>query len=116
MIQCFSKITAATTGGGTRFNSVTSGNLAWSITESTHRLVVSAPGTFKNFRARARTALGVGNSRDMTIYHNGSPTALAVTIGNDTTIHDNLVNTVTVAAGDTISVGSTASGTPTASA
>lgn len=117
MIQCFSKITSATTGGGTRFNHPFSSNLAWSITESTHRSPISHAGVFKNLRAQARTSLGGGNSRDISIYHNGSITSLAVNIvGTDTSINQNLVNTVTVAAGDTISIGSTASGTPTASA
>ncbi len=112
MIQCLRKTTFAFSGAGTRFNHPWGGVLNWDATQGTHRSPVSAPGTFRNLRAKCRTALGVGNSRTFAIYKNGTITGLTVTVGNDTSIHDDIVNTVVVAAGDTIAIGSTPTGTP----
>ncbi len=116
MIQCFSHIAPSLSGGGTRFNSPASGNLGWDAAAggTSHRWPISAPGTFRNWRAQNMTALGSGNTRDYTIYKNNSATALTVTAGNDTSIHDDVVNSFTVAAGDYLTVGSTAGGTPVA--
>jgi hypothetical protein len=113
MIQCFSKKTAATTGTGTRFTHPFSGTQAWGITQDTHRMFVSAPGTFRNLRVSVASALAAGSSRTFALYHNGSVTALSVTItdGTGTAIVNNTSDEVTVAAGDTIAFGSTLTGT-----
>lgn len=112
MRQCFSKTTFATSGTGTRFNHPYGGNAAWSTTQGQHRTPVPAAGTFLNLRVRVKTALAAGSNRTFAIYHNGSVTSLSVTIGDsDTTIHSNTVNTVVVAAGDSIAIGSTLTGT-----
>lgn len=112
MRQCFAKTTNATNGTGTRFNHPFGGNAAWSTTQDQHRTPVPAAGTFLNLRVRCKTGLAASSSRTFFLYKNGTVTGQGVTIGaSDTTIHSDIVNTVTVAAGDSIAIGSTLTGT-----
>jgi hypothetical protein len=113
MRQCFSKLTTATTGTGTRFQHPFGGaSVAWGLTQGVMQAPVAASGTFLNLRVQVKTALAAGSSRSFTVYKNGSATSLSVTIPeSDTTIYSDTVNTVTVAAGDLIALGTTLTGT-----
>lgn len=75
--------------------------------------VVPTAGVFSNAYVRLSGASGAGTSYTLTLYKNGSPTSLAVTLSNVAT-NNNTVNTVSVAAGDTVYWEASISGTPTA--
>lgn len=69
-------------------------------------------GTIKNFRVSVDAAAGAGKSRTFTFHKNGAATSLAVTISDTETLGSDLVNSVSVSAGDYISIVVTTSGSP----
>jgi len=63
--------------------------------------VISTGGIIKDLRVLIMTPPGAGKSYDFTLYVNGAPTALTVTISGDTaTTANDTAHDVTVAAGD----------------
>lgn len=75
--------------------------------------VMSCAGTLKNLYISHDTAAGTGNSRTWTVYKNGADTGLTVTIADPATSGNDTVNTVSVVAGDTVSLHQTANTTTT---
>lgn len=97
----------------TNYSAATSYSLSWDATESAQRSVVPTTGTLKNIRVRLGTAPGTGRSWTFTYYKNGSTdTAVACTISDTATTCSNS-NTASFTAGDTVSIKSVPSGTPT---
>jgi hypothetical protein len=84
-------------------------------TEFAQETVFPTSGTLKNLYVQVLTAPGTGNSRTFTVRKNSVSTALACTISGTETRCSDLVNTVTIAAGDTGALQMTVSGTPTSS-
>lgn len=76
----------------------------WNATEANVRQVSSVAGNLKNLRVRLTVAPGVATSRVFTVYLNGSPTALTLTIANTDTTGADTTNTVAIVAGDLISL------------
>jgi len=80
--------------------------------------IISVPGTIKNLRIELSAAPGIEGSNkkfDFTVYKNGNPTALIVTILETATSGTDLSNTVVCAVGDLITLQITPSNTPTSS-
>lgn len=69
-------------------------------------------GTFRGFRVALAVAPGVGASRTIELYVNGSGTGLVVTISGTETEAEDITNTVDVEPGDTLSLRSTVTGSP----
>lgn len=90
-------------------------NQAPNATETNRRNVIPTGGTIKNLYVKLSAAPGAGTTRVFTLYLNGSPSALTCTVsgGAATTANDS-THTVTVAAGDEVSLQSSITGTPAA--
>lgn len=86
-----------------------------STTEADVSIPISVAGTLRNLRVYRTTAAGSGKSHTFTVYKNGVAQSLAVTTADAATTGSDLSNSVTYAAGDTLSLGISASGTPTSS-
>lgn len=97
-------------GASQTYYATVSGLSPNSTTEANNRTVVPIAGTLGNLRVNMSAAPG-GTSRTFTLYQNGSPTAVscvitaAATVCNDT-------DTVSIAAGDRITLEDVPAGTP----
>lgn len=87
-------------------------SLQWNSTEANVEAVISSPGTVSNFTISASTAILTG-SWAFTVFQNGSSTGITVTLSSGTIIQDN-THTITVAAGDRLTLQSVPTSTPTA--
>lgn len=88
--------------------------LTWVNTnDAAARNVVPVAGTAKTFYANVATAPGAGKSWAFTLYKNGSATSSTCTIADAATDCSDVTHTVSLVAGDTISIESVPSGTPT---
>jgi hypothetical protein len=76
---------------------------------------MATAGVFQNLTIRLATAPGAGTSRTFTIQKNNVDDALTITISNTATTGSDLTHTVSYAAGDTIRLHMTVSGSPAAS-
>lgn len=85
-----------------------------STTQTVHAAPLPTAGSITNLTILQATAPGSGKSVTYTVYINGSATALAVTISGSATTGTNNTDIITFAAGDTVSIGISFSGTPTA--
>lgn len=75
--------------------------------------VIPAAGVLKNFYIKLTSGNpGAGNSWIFTIYVNNATTGISVTISDTNTTGQDITNSFTVAAGDTISVAITSTGSP----
>ena len=83
-------------------------------TEFFAETVFPISGTLRNLYVEVSTAPGGGNSRTFTVRKNSTSTALTCTIAGAATSCSDLVNTVTIAAGDTAVLQHTPSGSPAA--
>lgn len=85
-------------------------------TENRHKQTMPCAGTFKNLRVELLdSACGAGKSYTFTLRVNGADQALTCTIsGGADVIGTDVVNTVTVAAGDEVNWEITPAGTPAA--
>jgi hypothetical protein len=83
---------------------------AWSTTENRMRSTVAAPGVLKELFIELQTAPGVGASRDFTVMHNGVASAITLTISGAASSASATGLTLTVAAGDVISLRQVATG------
>ena len=88
---------------------------SWTGNESLRRLVLPVAMDVSNFHIEIDVAPGVGTSFTFTIFKNGIATSLAVTISGTATSGEDTVHAVSFAAGDTISIQSSPTGTPTTS-
>lgn len=78
------------------------------------RQIIPTAGTIKNLYVKLGGTPGSGNDYTFTLYQNGSPTAMTCTIADSATAAHDTTNTVTVAAGDSISLQYIGTSTPTA--
>jgi hypothetical protein len=85
----------------------------WGSVEANRINLISSNGTIKNLLFQITTAPGGGKTRTITLNKNTTPTALTCTITDPATSCSDLVNSVSVSAGDLLSVSTTPSGTPT---
>lgn len=101
-----------------RRNTTTSGTTYFIIgdvgsnNEDSAKLYMPISGTFSDLRVELSTAPGSGDSRTFTFRKNGAGTSLTTTISNTDTANSDASNTVTVAAGDYITLQQTTAGTP----
>lgn len=97
-----------------RRQGVVGGAGGWNSGTATNfdQLVTSA-GTLQNLRVLLTVAPGSGKSYTVTLYKNGSSTALTVTVSDLATTGSDTTHTVSVAAGDKLRIEYTTSGTPT---
>jgi hypothetical protein len=91
------------------------GAYSWNATEGIVAQLASATGLLSNFHVYLSSAPGAGTSITFTIYVNGSPTSLAVTISDTAQLGSDDTHTAAVSAGQSISVRCTVSGAPTVS-
>lgn len=87
-----------------RYNMINAAGNGWSTTESLRHTLIAASVSMKNLYVTLSAAPGVTFTRTFTVYKNGSPTALAVTISGTNTAGSNVSDTVSFAANDTISL------------
>lgn len=85
-----------------------------STTESAVYGPVASAGVFKNLYVKLSGSPGSGKSYAFALMVNGSPSALTTTISDAATTGNDTTHTVSVAAGDIVSMRVTPSGTPTA--
>lgn len=85
----------------------------WNSTENVSRGVVAVPSTGKQLYVKLGAAPGTGKSFTFTIVKNGVDTLITCPIADLATTCNDTVHTGTFAAGDTLSVKSVPSGTPT---
>lgn len=87
----------------------------WNSTETNVQAVIASPGVISNLAVNVATAPGSGKSWAMTVYKNGSATALTCTISDTNTQAQDATHNFSVVAGDRLTIQSTPSGTPTGS-
>ncbi len=85
-----------------------------STTESAVSMIAPTAFVLDQLFCRVSNAPAAGNTFAYTVYHNGSPTSLGCSIADTNTSANDLTDSVSVAAGDTVSVFFDASGSPTA--
>lgn len=82
-------------------------------TDAVASTVMPTSGVIDHFYAAVPSAPGSGKSLVYTLVKNGTPTALVATISDLATTGNDTTHSVSVVAGDTLSVSCTPSGTPT---
>lgn len=91
------------------------GGTVWGTLETEYGQLVSTPGTLDKLIVKLDGVAGAGKTWTFTIMKNGNPTALTCSIGGDTdTEGEDTSHTVSVSAGDRLTLRSTSSGSPTA--
>lgn len=85
------------------------------VATNAEQVPMPCPGTFSQLRPWMTTAPGSGKSYEYMLMKNGNTTDLASTVADTAQYNDNTVNTVSVAAGDLMSMRYTPSGTPASS-
>lgn len=88
-------------------------NLAWTATENDRRQVFSCAGYFWGLRVKLTGSPGLLNHYDFTLRVNGAGSALTLRIRDTATQASDLVNEVTIAAGDYVTLESNPNSTPT---
>lgn len=97
----------------TNYNNLMSAS-SWVTTDLAVQGVVPCPGVFSNLTVQLSAAPSSTNTRSFEIWVNNSSTGVVVSFTGTDTFMQDTVNTVSVSAGDTVSLRSTISGTPTA--
>jgi len=92
-----------------------SGMRVGDTTEINRQIVFPCAGTLDNMTVLNSTGPGSGDTRTFTVRKNGSGTNLAVTLSDFETTGEDTVDSVTIAAGDLLSIQHTYTGTPTSS-
>jgi hypothetical protein len=109
----FARDNSAPANGSTTYNRINAITpSSWTANESLRLTIVAHPFTLSSFYMQFDTAPGVGNAVIYTIMKNGSATAVTVTIADAAISATDAVNSVSFAAGDTISIRATTTGTP----
>jgi len=96
---------------GTDFYQIPGGMVSADAQEVDRTMLVPADGVISNFKLVLDTAPGAGNTRTFDIRKNGS-TGLVVVISNTETTGNSGASTLTVSAGDLLSLRTTETGTP----
>lgn len=97
----YSQLTGASNGSNT-----------WNATELNQQIICPTGGTISNLYAVSDVAPGTAKSYAITLVQNGSPSALVATVSGSNTSANDTTHSITVAAGDTLSISATPSGTP----
>ncbi len=105
-------------GGSIQSNSATNyagiqGHPQWNATEANVSSLMPTSGTLDRFYAELQALPATGRSYTFTVYKNGAPTSMAVTISDSGVRASDLTHSISFVAGDTISIESVPSGTPT---
>ncbi len=95
----------------TRFNSVI-GGLGWAASEPQSTMVCPSAGTIKTLKVELETAPGSGKSWAFTLMVDGVASTLTVTIADSAVSGSDLVNQVSISAGQFMTLRSIPSGTP----
>jgi len=96
------------------FSVLQGGNpVTWTVTENKMKIICPTAGTLSNLYARLSGSPNTGTSYTLTVRVNGD-TVLATTISDTNTTNSNTTDTVSVAAGDALSMKVTPTSTPTA--
>lgn len=90
---------------------ITLGN--WNTVEADRQTLIPHDMTLDNLHVFVKQAPGSGKSYTFTIFKNGSATALSAVLSDTNTTASDTTHSVSFTAGDTISLCSTPSGTPT---
>lgn len=77
---------------------------SWSSTETNRRNVIAIAGTLSKLSIQLSTNPGAGNTWEFTLMQNGTATNLDCVIGNTDTACQDVAHTITVAAGDGLSL------------
>ena len=102
---------ANTTADGATYYQPALGHTFSPVTSATaYAVPVPRAGTARNLRVVLTTAPGGSDTNTLTVYKNGSATALAVAITGASTTGSDLADSVSFAAGDTIMVGNLLTG------
>jgi hypothetical protein len=109
----FSGINAPPSASATNFACLQCASTQWATTEPGAKIPFPEAGTLSNFRLRLDAAPGSGKQWVFTIRKNGVATGLTITIANSATTGADTTDSVSIAAGDQISVSCTPTGTPT---
>jgi hypothetical protein len=88
------------------------GGSGTSTTEVVETMVMPTAGTFSNLYAAVNAAPGVGTSRIFTLYKNGVAQTITATISGTATTANDTTHTVSVVAGDTVSMNVNFTGVP----
>lgn len=102
----------------TAYGGLTAGgqsSTAWSATETDMQIIVPTSGTFTNLYAFLSNAPGTGNAREFTLIKNGVATTLDVSISGTGTTAGDTTHSISVVAGDTLTVRTIPTGTPATS-
>lgn len=86
----------------------------WSLTESTYSTLMPTSGTLDKLYVVLNNTPGGSATYTFTVYKNGSPTGITCTVASAATTASDLSNSIAFLAGDTISIASVPSGTPSA--
>src|SRR3990167_5527970 len=86
----------------------------WVTTEANVRDILSPAGTLSKLYIQLTGTPGTGQSYIFTVYQNGSPTSLACTVADTATTCNDTAHSVTITAGDQMSLESVPVSTPTA--
>lgn len=84
-------------------------------TDNETRSPIAAAGVTNSLYVRLSAAPGVGNSKIVTLYKNGSATAITVTISGTNSTGNITAQNISLAQGDVINLVETVTGTPTSS-
>ena len=92
-------------------------NISWNATEGSVSAVMPTAGIIDRLYFSTNTAPGAAKSIQLQVYHNGAASTINCSLtgtgtGAGITTCDDLTDSVTVAAGDTLSLSSTPTGTP----
>lgn len=87
-----------------------------STNSTTQEIVVPTAGTISNLYLSLTAAPGVGNSKTLRFIKNGVNSNPLTTVSDTATVGNNSVDTLSIAAGDRITLQVTATGTPASSA
>jgi len=99
----------------TNYGVLTAGHAAaggWNATETNAQIIVPTSGTLSKLYARMNSTPGTSKSYQFTLVKNGTATALDLTIAGASSTGTDLVNSVSVSAGDTLTIRSIPTGTP----
>lgn len=115
IVQAFGNVQAPSTTAVNYNTPVGGGNGSWNATESAVSMRMFASRVTK-FYVKLATAPGAGKSRAFTLRSNSADTAVATTISGTATTNNNTTSMVSYADGDLISIATTPTGTPAATA
>lgn len=86
----------------------------WTTTETAQQQIIPDAGTFDNLYVKLAGSPGAGKSYQFTLMVNGVASALTCTVSDTNTTASDTSNSVSVSAGDLVSLRCVPSGTPTA--